>query len=177
MEITDDHIKVALARRLGEGRGRAGARVGVEETTVRYWESTAWWADVEAKAAKLHDAKILGKARRVVENILDRALEPECPTSVLNQAAALSRWYIETRDPDFRSEGASPSTKALEKLSRALDSFTEAELRALADEPTILGFPDDTRTDQTGSPQEVSASKAPIVHNVLQSEVPPSVVS
>jgi len=139
-EITEEHIKVALARRLGEGRERAGARVGVDEHIVRSWEQSAWWPEAEAQAAKLHNARILGKARRVVESVLDRALEPDCPSSVLNQAANLSKWYIETRDPDFMVENDSSTARAMQKLSKALDALSEDELRALAEEPVVFGF-------------------------------------
>jgi hypothetical protein len=147
-EITDNHIRVALARHLGESRASAGKRAGVTEAMVRSWESAPWWADAQHEAAKSYDAKTLGKARQVVNKILDAALEDECPSSILNQAANLSRWYMEARDPAFRPTGPiSDQAKALAKLTQAMGDLTKADLKALAQEPVVLGFPDDDADD------------------------------
>lgn len=157
MEINDDHIKVALARYLGESRRTAAARVGVTEETVRSWESSKWWPEVETLAAKTHSQKTLGKARRVVNKILDTALEEECAASILNQAANLSRWLIESQDPAFKSQGASDTGAALAKLTRAIDGLTEAELRSLANEQVVFGFPDEKYRDGEEDDEEVPA--------------------
>jgi len=161
MEITDTHIKVALSRHLGESRKTAGSRAGVPETTIQHWESCPWWADAQAIAAKTHGQKTLGKARRVVNKILDSALEDDCPASILNQAANLSRWVIETQDPDFKSNNATDESKALVKLANQLATFSDAELRALANEPVILGFPaDDDDTQDSPSENPVRSTQA-----------------
>lgn len=149
MEITDEHVKVALSRHLGDSRATAAARVGVTASQVRSWEESSWWAEVEAIAARTHNQKTLGKARKVVTTILDKALEPECASSILNQAANLSRWLIETQDPSFKSEGASNESKVLAALAQQIQGLSRKDLEAIANEPVILGFPvedDDSRS-------------------------------
>lgn len=148
-EITDNHIRVALARHLGESRASAGKHVGIEASMVRSWEAAPWWPEAQAKASQAYDAKTLGKARKVVNKILDAALEEECPASLMNQAAALSRWYMEARDPAFRPTGPiTDQSKAMARLSQAIGELSKADLKALAQEPVILGFPDDEEDEE-----------------------------
>lgn len=156
----DEDIKqAAYMRWFGASRAEVARKLDVPESQVRSWEKGQHWAAAMAHAANKGNDKLLTQARRVTSKILRDALDPEAPVQIVKEAAAISRWYIAARDPDFQAgvaagEGAAAAAKA--KVLETMKSLSVDELRALTNEQTIFGFP----TEGVGETSTVSAEFA-----------------
>lgn len=140
-EYTDEQLRAAQMRWFGLSRVEIAHQLKVPESTVQSWMRSAWWQEATIEAARRGHDKMVSKARRVLHDIMDKALDPEAPTPIVKEAAATARWYLERRDPDMKGSATSAEDQALSKVAKMLDSLTREELAALAQEPVVLGFP------------------------------------
>lgn len=156
-EYTDEQLRAAQMRWFGLSRVEIANKLKVPESTVQSWMRSAWWQEASLEAARLGHDKMVSKARRVLHDIMDKALDPEAPTPIVKEAAATARWYLERRDPDMKGTATSAEDQALSKVAKMLDSLTREELAALAQEPVVLGFPTNEPDNQpTPGPTQTS---------------------
>lgn len=158
-EYTDEQLRAAQMRWFGLSRAEIAAKLKVPDSTVQSWMRCAWWQEATAEAARLGHDKMVSKARRVLHDIMDKALDPDAPTPIIKEAAATARWYLERRDPDMKGAATSAEDQALSKVAKMLDSLTREELAALAQEPVILGFPDHEHPTTPGATQAPGEAK------------------